>query len=728
MSLSSSVFPRESFFLLAPLESLHSDDVKRVISLDDLIKLPHDDSLAQFSIGEYKPAIVTNDLFSFFRFNEQKTYLIFIDKRSESDADLRRYNFFGLVGTFGKGKIVASSSKQTKKSLNLTNVLSNHGQAFVLELCELYEDYDESQDWWMRDVIYEVITASYQDSNNDGFGDIQGLRQRLDYIQSIGIKTIWLTPIYPSPWKDYGYDISNFCDIDPRFGTLDDFCQLVADVHSRNMRLILDFVPNHTSNEHTWFQAALRNDPNYVDYYVWHEGKNNGKDLPNNWLGPSGQRMWTYAPERKMYYLHQFLDCQPDLNLRNDKVLEELKRILRFWLDLGVDGFRADAVRHLIENDDFRDEPLSKKAKDIDPNIFYDAYEHTETADQPESYALVRQWRRFLDNYSYDNCRDYLLFVTEAYHQDIQKVMNYYGANREERGSDVSINFLITYYLDKNDNEQHGLELDKQLTKWQKNVPRHAWSNWCLGSHDSGRVTSRLPSTELIDGFYMLLLLQSGTALLYYGDEIAMCNRPFTLEHPEEIVDITAFNYGEKYVEERTRDCQRTPMQWTSHSPYAGFTSATAKPYLPLADTWPELNVEQQEKAERSHLKLFRQLVKLRQQSPFYGGHQKKVLATKELYAFIRWLHSDIYLIVINQTTSGHEPITTDFVKLLKYQNKQLFGEVVAKSTNISDTSPIGKEGNRIELNQLTLQSNESLVLRLLSSVLEISLCIDNDE
>ena len=207
-----------------------------------------------------------------------------------------------------------------------------------------------------------------------------------------------------------------------------------------------------------------------------------------------------------------------------------------------------------------------------------------------------------------------------------------------------------------------------------------------------------------------------------------MRNRPFTLEHPEEIVDITAFNYGEKYVEERTRDCQRTPMQWTSHSPHAGFTSVTAKPYLPLADTWPELNVEQQEKVERSHLKLFRQLVKLRQQSPFYGGHQKKVLATKELYAFIRWLHSDIYLIVINQTTDGHEPITTDFVKLLKYQNNELFGEVVAKSTNIPDDSAIGKEGNRIELNQLTLQSNESLVLRLLSSVLDISLCIGHDE
>ncbi|CAF1091752.1 unnamed protein product [Adineta steineri] len=718
---------RELFCLLAPLESLRSSDIKGITSIEELKKAKLDDHLSQYCIGEYKPAIITDNLFSFFRFTDKQAYLIIVDKQSDSNSELRRYNFYGLLDTYGKGKIVAScttlSTEKIKKSINLTNVIITQGQAFILELCQFHTDYDDSQDWWMRDPIYEIILSSYQDSNNDGIGDIQGLRQRLDYIQSLGMKTIWLTPIYPSPWKDYGYDISNFCDIDSRFGTLDDFRELIKDLHSRHMRIIIDFVPNHTANTHPWFQAALRNDPNYIDYYIWHEGKNNGKDLPTNWVGASGQHMWTYSPERKMYYLHQFLDSQPDLNFRNEKVMEEMKKILRFWLDMGVDGFRADAVRHLIENDQFRDEPLSKNAKDSDAEVMYDAYEHTETADQSGSYVLVRRWRKFFDEYSYENNRDYIFLATEAYAQDIKKVMEHFALNREELGSDVSINFLITYYLDKEDDEKHGLALDKQLSEWHSNLPDHAWSNWCLGSHDSRRIASRLPQKELIDGFYMLLLLQSGTALVYYGDEIGMFDRPFKLEHREEFLDITAFNYGDKHAEEKTRDCQRTPMQWTDQLPYAGFTSGTSKPYLPLSDAWHEVNVEQQEKASRSHLKLFQQLVKLRQQSPFYGGNQKKVISTKELYAFIRWLDTDIYLIVINMNKIGQNPVTTDFMKLLKYKDKELLGEIIARSCNVLDDSPNGKEGNEINLNKLILQSSEAVVIKLQASAHDIPFC-----
>ena len=415
---SSSSIDRESFFLLAPLDCLRPENVKSITSIEDLRKAKIDDHFSQYCIGEYKPAIITDNLFSFFRFTNEQTYLIIIDKRSDSNSELQRYNFYGLLDTYGKGKVVASSStvssKQAKKSFNLTNVLIHPGQAFVLELCQFHTDYDDSEDWWMRDVIYEIIVASYQDSNDDGIGDIQGLRQRLDYIQSLGVRTIWLTPVYPSPWKDYGYDISNFCDIDPRFGTLDDFRALIKDVHSRKMRIIIDFVPNHTSNEHPWFQAALQNDPKYVDYYIWHEGKDNGNELPTNWMGASGQRMWTYSPERKMYYLHQFLDSQPDLNFRNEKVYDEMEKILQFWLDLGIDGFRADAVRHLMENDQYRDEPLDKEVKGADPNVMYAAYEHTETADQPGSYKIVRRWRNFLDKYAYENNRDYIILVTEV--------------------------------------------------------------------------------------------------------------------------------------------------------------------------------------------------------------------------------------------------------------------------------------------------------------------------
>ena len=202
-----------------------------------------------------------------------------------------------------------------------------------------------------------------------------------------------------------------------------------------------------------------------------------------------------------------------------------------------------------------------------------------------------------------------------------------------------------------------------------------------------------------------------------------MCNRPFTLAHYDEILDITAFCYGDKHVEEKTRDCQRTPMQWTSQSAHAGFTSAAVKPFLPLADTWPELNVEQQQQASRSHLKLFQQLTKLRQQSPFYGGHQKKVTATKEMYAFLRWLDASIYLIVINQNKPGCEPVTTDFAKLLKPKDKELLGEVTARSCNVADDSPVGREGSQVNLNALTLGSSESVVLKLLTSAHDIGFC-----
>ena len=200
-----------------------------------------------------------------------------------------------------------------------------------------------------------------------------------------------------------------------------------------------------------------------------------------------------------------------------------------------------------------------------------------------------------------------------------------------------------------------------------------------------------------------------------------MCDRPFTLANRHEILDITAFNYGDKYVEERVRDCQRTPMQWTSQAPYAGFTTDTTKPYLPLSDTWPKLNVEQQQNATRSHLKLFQQLVKLRRQSPFYGGHQKKVIATKELYAFVRWLETSIYLIVVNINKKGHDPVTTDFHKLLKCQDKELIGEVIARSCNVTDNSPISQEGNQVNLNKLTLQSSEAVLFKLHIAIESIS-------
>lgn len=402
MYSSTDLIPRQAFFHLIPPEFRPKDFV------DDQF----DERLTLFNIGEYKSAIIDENLFSFFRFTSEKVYLIIIDRRSNGD-DAQRYNFYGLFSTFGKGKIHYQSTstvktERRKETINLTNVFVEVNELLVVELLQLHQNYVDRDDWWMRGVIYEILVASFQDSNDDGFGDLQGIRQRLDYLQNLGIKTIWLTPFQPTTWKDFGYDICDFCDVDRRFGTLNDFRQLVFDVHQRQMRIIIDFVPNHTSNEHPWFQSALRNDPKFVDFYIWK------KTRPTNWIGASGQSMWTYSSERQMFYFHQFLDCQPDLNFRNENVRNEMEKILRFWLDLGVDGFRIDAVRHLFENERFRDEPRNPLAPDADPQTSYEAYEHTETADQEESYELIRHWRKFLDNYTKENNRDYILLVTEV--------------------------------------------------------------------------------------------------------------------------------------------------------------------------------------------------------------------------------------------------------------------------------------------------------------------------
>jgi len=298
--------------------------------------------------------------------------------------------------------------------------------------------------------------------------------------------------------------------------------------------------------------------------------------------------------------------------------------------------------------------------------------------------------------------------------------MKYYGLNREQIGSDVSINFLMTYYLDKNIEGKHGLELDKQFDDWHSNLPDFAWPNWCFGSHDSRRITSRLPSKDLIDAFYMLLLLQSGTSLIYYGDEIGMCDRPFTLEHREEILDITAFNFGDQYVEQKTRDCQRTPMQWTSQSVHAGFTSSTSQPYLPLSETWKNVNVEQQEDSSRSHLKFFRQLIHLRRQAPFYGGYQKKLFVTKEIYSLVRWLEEKVFLLVIN--INSNDTIAINFNNIFHCHDKILVGEIIARSCNILDSSSIGNEGNQIDLSNLRLRSNEAVLFKLFLSPNDLSL------
>ncbi|CAF1455473.1 unnamed protein product, partial [Didymodactylos carnosus] len=344
----------EQFLLLAPLKSLSKKDVEDLTTLDRLKtwkekstineKISELQNLSQFKNDmNYKKAIVNENIISFIRDAdptklEQRPFLVIIDKRPKTfivnDSQSLRYNFYQIEkhSMYCKGKIWLTTSCKLKvdQYVNLTNVHLQPGDAYVFELYFIHENYDDSYEWWQKGVIYELLVSSYQDSNNDGMGDINGLRRRLDYIEQLGVKTIWLAPIYDTPWKDYGYDIRDFCSIDKRFGTMSDFEALINDIHSRHMKIILDFVPNHTSDEHPWFLKAKAGDKKYMDYFIWHKGNANEQvdghnGLPNNWLGCSGLPMWTWCPELEVYYLHQFLDCQPDLNFRNPHVLEEIE-------------------------------------------------------------------------------------------------------------------------------------------------------------------------------------------------------------------------------------------------------------------------------------------------------------------------------------------------------------------------------------------------------------------
>ncbi|XP_039296338.1 maltase 2 [Nilaparvata lugens] len=263
-----------------------------------------------------------------------------------------------------------------------------------------WNGWDKELDWWQDTIVYQVYPASFQDSDGDGIGDLRGILSRLDYFVESGIKTFWVSPIFKSPMADLGYDVSDFESINNLFGNMEDFKELMKAVREKGLRILMDFVPNHTSNEHDWFKRSVRNETPYKDYYIWKNGRNqpDGSVLPpNNWLSLFGGSGWTFVPERGQYYYHQFSVKQPDLDFRNPKVREEMYDVLKYWLDLGVDGFRMDAVKHLMEDSSFNDETY------IDPRGNHMSYlnmYHNLTTDWHETYDLIYEWRQFLDNYA----------------------------------------------------------------------------------------------------------------------------------------------------------------------------------------------------------------------------------------------------------------------------------------------------------------------------------------
>src|SRR5215216_878284 len=444
--------------------------------------------------------------------------------------------------------------------------------------------------WWQRGIIYQIYPRSFQDSDGNGVGDLKAIVQRLDYLADLGIDAIWVSPIYPSPMADFGYDVSDYTDVHPLFGDLECFDHLVAEVHRRGLKIILDYVPNHTSDQHPWFLQSRSTRKNRKrDWYIWRDGKPNGGP-PNNWISEFGGSAWEWDAGSSQYYYHAFLKEQPDLNWRNPQVRTAMLAVLRFWLDRGVDGFRVDAIHHLIEAEHLRNNPRNPDWRPGDSPARRLARLYT--MDQEETYEVIEAMRKLADTYAGER-----LLIGEA-SLPIQQLMRYYGVSAP--GFHLPFNFHLIKSPWKPD------VIARLIEDYEGALPRDGWPNWVLGNHDRPRVATRIGAKQARVAA-MLLLTVRGTPTIYQGEEIGMADVPIP---PDRVQDpweknVPGLGLG--------RDPQRTPMQWET-GPHAGFTESD--PWLPIGSDYVDVNVRSQSYDPHSMLSLYRALIRLRRAEP----------------------------------------------------------------------------------------------------------------
>jgi alpha-glucosidase len=439
--------------------------------------------------------------------------------------------------------------------------------------------------WWKSGVIYQIYPRSFQDSDGNGVGDLEGILERLDYLAWLGVDAIWVSPIYPSPMADGGYDVSDYCNVDPLFGSLSDFDRVLKNAHDRDIKVILDFVPNHTSDTHPWFQESRASRANNKrNWYIWRDPRSDGGP-PNNWLSQFGGSAWTLDPITGQYYLHSFLREQPDLNWRNLDLQEAMFGALRFWLDRGVDGFRVDVIWLLIKDASFRDNPPNLAYRPTEPEINKTLQVYN--ADRPEIYALVAKMRSVIDRY-----KDRVL-IGEIY-LPFDRLVRYYGENLE--GAQLPFNFALVHAAW---NAEAVAEL---IRGYEKALPPGGWPNWVLGNHDQPRIASRVGECQTRIAAMLLLTLR-GTPTMYYGDEIGMLGVLVPRDLAQDRWEHNEPGLGVG------RDRWRTPMQWDA-SPYAGFS--TQQPWLPFEPDHQIRNVAVLRDKPRSILSLYRRLIAIR--------------------------------------------------------------------------------------------------------------------
>uniref|UniRef100_U5EX75 alpha-glucosidase n=1 Tax=Corethrella appendiculata TaxID=1370023 RepID=U5EX75_9DIPT len=559
--------------------------------------------------------------------------------------------------------------------------------------------YGQSEkDWWQKTVFYQIYPRSFYDTNGDGIGDLKGITSKLEYLKETGIGATWLSPIFESPMKDFGYDISNYMAIQPEYGTMDDFDELIEKANKLGIKIILDFVPNHTSDQCEWFLKSVNQEPDYEDFYIWHPGFENPNSTsverlpPNNWQSVFYGSAWTFHPERNQFYLHQFTKEQPDLNFRNPLVVERMKDVIRFWLTKGVAGFRIDAVNHLFEVTDFRNEP--ETGTDLDP-LSYGFTHHYYTKDLPEVYEMIYEWRKLLDDWKEEYGGDTRIMMTEAY-ANLTFTMKYYQSDDgSSKGSHMPFNFLLITDLDIRSTAQDFVFV---INKWLTYMDRDNTANWVMGNHDQSRVASRF-GFERIDALNILLMTLPGIAITYNGEEIGMVDyRDISWEDTK---DPAALNTNPHVYMKFSRDPERTPFQW-NNLPNAGFSTST-KTWLPVHPNYKSLNLKAQTVEKPSHYKLYKELVALRHHDTFLYGNIHILPYNKNVFAYLReHAGNDTFVVVINLSKSRE---IVNLQTLFPSLSEKL--KVVTSSTRSSY-----KSGDLIKTNDLILQKYNAIVLK----------------
>ena len=535
--------------------------------------------------------------------------------------------------------------------------------------------------WWQRGIVYQIYPRSFMDSNNDGIGDLQGIIDRLDYLNdgtenSLGIDAIWISPFYPSPMKDFGYDVSDYTDVDPMFGDLATFDKLLEEAHKRNIKIIIDYVPNHTSNEHQWFieSHSSKDNPKH-DWYIWRDAKPDGS-LPNNWGSIFGGSAWTWDEQRQQYYFHQFVPEQPDLNWRNPAVREAMHDVLRFWLKRGVDGFRMDVVNMIWKHPDMPDQSIFEGATGRGEDDLYGRQEQIYSHTYEGVHDVMKEMRTVLDEF-----RERVM-IGEIW-VSLEDRMKFHGDGDEFH---MPFNFDFISQGDfLNPTMWEAATYRKLVEAYEVALPENGWPNYVMGNHDMPRLVSRLGSEDRARVAALMLLTLRGTPTIYMGEEIGMVNGDIK---PEQVQDPQGINLGV----EHTRDVCRTPFQW-DNSDFAGF--GTTETWLPVNADYQERNVEAQKPDKISMLNLYRKLIWYRKKHASLAVGSYQTLDSPEgVYAYLREYQGEKHLIALNFTEEA--------------QALELSG----KGDIVLDTS-LNRQGKVSDT--LSLDANEGVLLRLMN-------------